>query len=360
MNKEQLTDTQQTLQYDTLKIHNYNTSTEGYYTLSSSFRITYEYCSGLDKDDIINIVSMDSQHSSIASNPSSKFINTYFKGHLHHHDFYEFLLVLDGTLINKIEDNEYTYTAGTCCLINKNIRHTEKFIGYAKVLFLALTDDFFKELMSIYKKDAYDSELTFMNETVMTFVANDMKSKKVSSSYLDFFPTIWNKSSSTQLYNLSNSLIHVCVDPHFGSAYITKGLICSIIEFLSDKSKYYISKVDLNFKEDYLLFKRIQHYLTDVKGIATREDLETYFNYSGSYINSIVKKYSNMCLYNFRMQICMRHAATLLKETNLSISEIMLELKFTNTTQFYKIFKQEYGFTPKQYRIQCTSGNPFE
>lgn len=60
------------------------------------------------------------------------------------------------------------------------------------------------------------------------------------------------------------------------------------------------------------------------------------------------------------MQICMRHAATLLKETNLSISEIMLELKFTNTTQFYKIFKQEYGFTPKQYRIQCTSGNPFE
>lgn len=349
-----------TLQDDTLKIHNYNTSLDGYYTLSSSFRITYEFCSGLNKNDIFNIVSMDSRHSSMTSTSSFKFINTYFKEHLHHHDFYEFLLVLDGTVINKIEDNEYTYTAGTCCLINKNVRHTEKFIGYAKVLFLALSDDFFKDLMGTYKKDAYDFELTFMNETVISFIENDMKTKKVSSSYLDFFPTIWNKSSSEELYNLANSLIHVCVDPHFGSAYITKGLICSIIQFLSDNSKYYISKVDLNFKEDYLLFTRIQHYLTDVNGVATREDLTIYFNYSGSYINSIVKKYSNMCLYDFRMKICMRHVATLLKETDLSISEIMLKLKFTNTTQFYKIFKQEYGFTPKQYRIQCTSGNPFE
>lgn len=44
-------------------------------------------------------------------------------------------------------------------------------------------------------------------------------------------------------------------------------------------------------------------------------------------------------------------AAALLLETTASISEIMDELHFTNTTHFYKCFKEHYHMTPKQYRI---------
>ena len=41
----------------------------------------------------------------------------------------------------------------------------------------------------------------------------------------------------------------------------------------------------------------------------------------------------------------------LLLETTASIFEIMDELHFTNTTHFYKCFKEHYHMTPKQYRI---------
>ena len=47
----------------------------------------------------------------------------------------------------------------------------------------------------------------------------------------------------------------------------------------------------------------------------------------------------------------MKKAATLLKETTSSISEIMEELHFTNTTNFYKCFKEHYHMTPNQFRI---------
>jgi AraC-like DNA-binding protein len=47
----------------------------------------------------------------------------------------------------------------------------------------------------------------------------------------------------------------------------------------------------------------------------------------------------------------MKRAAALLLETTASISEIMDELHFTNTTHFYKCFKEHYHMTPKQYRI---------
>ncbi|WP_448863369.1 helix-turn-helix domain-containing protein [Dorea sp.] len=37
-------------------------------------------------------------------------------------------------------------------------------------------------------------------------------------------------------------------------------------------------------------------------------------------------------------------------ESTASISEIMEELHFTNTTHFYKCFKNYYHMTPKQFR----------
>nr|WP_308496743.1 helix-turn-helix domain-containing protein [uncultured Agathobacter sp.] len=65
----------------------------------------------------------------------------------------------------------------------------------------------------------------------------------------------------------------------------------------------------------------------------------------------LVKKYTNSCLFNYSQTFCMKKAAALLLETTASISEIMEELHFTNTTHFYKCFKEHYHMTPKQYRI---------
>ena len=57
------------------------------------------------------------------------------------------------------------------------------------------------------------------------------------------------------------------------------------------------------------------------------------------------------CLFDYGQTFCMKKAATLLKETTSSISEIMEELHFTNTTHFYKCFKEHYHMTPNQFRI---------
>ena len=46
-------------------------------------------------------------------------------------------------------------------------------------------------------------------------------------------------------------------------------------------------------------------------------------NYSGNYLNSIVKKYTNSCLFDYSQTFCMKRAAALLLETTASISEIM-------------------------------------
>ena len=43
----------------------------------------------------------------------------------------------------------------------------------------------------------------------------------------------------------------------------------------------------------------------------------------------------------------------------LSVSEIALQLKFTNRTHFYELFRQKYGMTPQQWRkMQKSAEHP--
>ena len=99
---------------------------------------------------------------------------------------------------------------------------------------------------------------------------------------------------------------------------------------------------------DFILFSHICHLLEDTDGRISRSELEQILNYSGNYLNTIVKKYTHKCLFDYGQTFCMKKAATLLKETTSSISEIMEELHFTNTTHFYKCFKEHYHMTPNQ------------
>ena len=57
-----------------------------------------------------------------------------------------------------------------------------------------------------------------------------------------------------------------------------------------------------------------------------------------------------MNLFEYGMTFCMKEAARLLEETDLSVTAIAEALKFSNQGHFYKLFKQTYGMLPKEYR----------
>ena len=69
-----------------------------------------------------------------------------------------------------------------------------------------------------------------------------------------------------------------------------------------------------------------------------------YFNIS-TQKNTIVHKYTGMCLYDYGMTFTLKKAEHLLSDTTASISSIALQLGFNNRTHFYKIFKEKYGIT---------------
>ena len=108
--------------------------------------------------------------------------------------------------------------------------------------------------------------------------------------------------------------------------------------------------VHLSSSPESLLFLRISRLLEDTDGRLPRSELARLLNYNGSYLNSIVQRRTGLCLFDYGMTFCFQKAERLLRETTLSVSEIALQLKFTNRTHFYELFRQKYGMTPQQWR----------
>ena len=233
--------------------------------------------------------------------------------------------------------------------INQNIVHIEKFTGEAKILFIVLSIDFVKELLGSHKAAYFPKEETASENSVFQFMSSNLQKEK-GKNYLDFFPAFQNQSHLSDLHKLSDHLLHAMLFPKLGSTFAIKALICELFQYLDTKEYYHISNVQLNSGTDLLLFSRISHLMEDTNGRMTRSALEHTLCYSGSYINTIVHKYTGMCLYDYGMTFTLKKAEHLLSDTTASISSIALQLGFNNRTHFYKIFKEKYGITPGEYR----------
>lgn len=331
------------------KVRNSRSDIDSFHCMDTSFQLTYECCSGVSDADYMTFTILSPVQAFYTSMPMDGYRAFNADRPLHHHDYYEFMFVLDGEITNRIENKVYTYRAGTCCLMNRNVRHVEIFNGPAKIMFLGLTPRFFSELLSFYKTEHFNGELDSLNDVVLQFIEADMITPG-KKEYLDFFPIFQNMSSITRLHELTDLLFRTSLNPTYGASYLVRGFICSLINYISTETNYHVTHLNLEAKDDFLLFSHISHLLEDTDGRITRQALTDICNYSGNHINRTVKKYSGMCLFDYSMTFCMKKAACLLVETDAPISEIMEQLNFNNSNHFYKIFKEHYQTTPLKYR----------
>lgn len=330
-----------------------NFDRNSWYNIMSPFQITYEYCSGNAPDDFCNILTISATGSSYRRIPLCQQVKFNARP-THMHNFFELFIILKGNIIQRIDGKEFMYPAGSCCLINRNLAHAEKFTEETKLLFIGISTDLATELLNAYKTACFPEEIRHNNNFILQFFKESMDSSQ-KRSYLDFFP----KHNTPHLIHsdleqFSESLIHTAFFPKPGATYMIKGLIYSLLHQLTDEAIYHYTRVQLELDADLLLFARITHLFEDTDGRISRSELENVLHYNGSYMNSIVKRRTGMCLFDYGMTFCLKKAAVLLSTTDKSISAIASMLHFSNRTHFYKLFKEKYGLTPKEYRKTFT------
>jgi AraC family transcriptional regulator of arabinose operon len=82
----------------------------------------------------------------------------------------------------------------------------------------------------------------------------------------------------------------------------------------------------------------------------TVQDIADYIGINRSYLTSIFKKQLQVSPKEYLMRFKLNIAAKQLTDTTMSIQEIATGIGYDNPLTFSKIFKQEYGISPRHYR----------
>lgn len=332
-----------------LAIESQNGDPSTLFKIMAPVQITIESCTGLTEQDSYSIQMYSSTGCWKHHNRLDAMFRSFNARPPHRHDYFEFLFVLEGELIQKIENKEYLYRAGTCCLINRSILHAEHFIGPARICFVGLSVDLIRELLEESPHQLFDPARHLEENPVIRFMIANMGTD-VRKEYQDLFPVPDNKASAETVSDLIEKMADIFLSPGAASSYYLKGLLCELFHYL--RSGFYATPVYLSASPENLLFLRISRLLEDTNGRLPRNELSRILSYNGSYLNAIVQRHTGMCLFDYGMTFCFKRAEQLLRDTDLSVSEIATQLHFSNRTHFYTLFRKRYGMTPQEWRKQ--------
>ena len=80
------------------------------------------------------------------------------------------------------------------------------------------------------------------------------------------------------------------------------------------------------------------------------EMLSEKFNYHPNYINRLIQRATSMSLHTYILDTKIRHAAVMLRDTDMSITDIAMYFSFYDSSYFSNVFRKFIGCTPHEYR----------
>lgn len=106
-------------------------------------------------------------------------------------------------------------------------------------------------------------------------------------------------------------------------------------------------------RQDILSYLEL-HYAEPI----TLEILSEHLQYSPTYVSKLFKRLFGSSFIGYLTALRLRHAQTLLIQTDLKIKDISVQTGFGTAAYFTSIFRRETGMTPSQYRSGQTQAPP--
>lgn len=259
----------------------------------------------------------------------------------HQHDYYELMYVLEGAVEQQIENSTYVYQRGEGCFINRNTKHRELSGTDFFVVYLCLSKEYVWELIE---------EAGKTSGNIYRFLRSSMEEKSFYKKDYLYISAKENEDGITQTRNIFEKMTRELVEKESGYLHIFHGLVERLFGVLQNKEFYQVLHITLDSSVEEQLFEQIKRLIEQNPEKYSRQELAKELNYSGDYLNKIVKKFTGLTITHYCQKVLLKKAKALLQENGMSVSAVMAEVGFKNSSHFYELFKKEFGVLPGECR----------
>lgn len=243
---------------------------------------------------------------------------------LHDHDYWEFFLVIRGSVTHCTEKGQQVLTEGMSYLIHPRDRH--RFIDASEdyiQLNLMISDSCFQEMLAFLDESLYQS-IDSVKNPVFYMVGNSVSRELQKTLH------------AIQITNVSN-----------------RKRITALTKLL------WIEVMKLIYRKDSLLNQEYPEWLNNFineiqkpQNICRKASELTELTYfSHRHLTRLFLQYTGQTLNEYLLVIRMNYAAMLLRTTQQDILQISAAVGYDSLSYFIRIFKEHFKTTPKQYRM---------
>ena len=256
---------------------------------------------------------------------------------IHRHNFFEIQFALNKVIVQDIDDEHVTLQPGDICFIAPETEHVP-----------LVFDDETLILNILVRKSTFQD--TFFNLLKRDDIISDFFMRVLySQSYHPFL--ICQTGSDSQVFATALQMLELSTK----SDYYSKKLLCLMLEqlfiyLLRDHSTSFFSGNPEN-KDDTRIVSILQYIQQNFKTVTLSRAADD-FGYNKTYFSRIVKNSTGTSFTQLVKILKLQYAAGLLADSNMPISDIIIDCGYEDQTYFYRAFKGKYGSTPADYRKQ--------
>jgi AraC-like DNA-binding protein len=253
-------------------------------------------------------------------------------------DYLRILYVLSGELELFIDGKHRNYSTGCLILASQ----------WTKLEYRQISDNL--EVVSfLFKKEYFDDSLYHMlpeDSLTTKFFVEHVKSLTKKSSYF-----VFQFDPAEDVHFFALLLLKQVVKMKYKHNYITKSAFALLLTEISTNTEKHLSLKDSSLSTN-IMIHNIKLDLEKRFRTITLTDLAEKYSFHPNYLSALIKKETGKSFSALLLECRLRHACRYLRETELSVQEIVEETGYTDKTYFFAAFKKEYHMTPLQYRAE--------
>lgn len=267
---------------------------------------------------------------------TTAFSGSHEDDELHRHDYFEMVYVIKGKRTMLIENQEITFHENEICIFDMHCAHLD--------------------LRSCSEGIAF--YCGFTSQQTDAFFISNLKGKKIQSFFL-------SKNSGTEgvkylslrlpekymeeFLSLFDGIAMELEQKKLGNQRVTQVYLLRALNLLGSDREAEVQVHEKKIKGTKL-YQAVARYISDHISDISIEKLCSEFHYQEDYYNRLIRKNTGLTFSQYIRQMRLDRSKNLLINTDMSVKAIMDYLGYTSHAYFYRVFQEETGLSPMQYR----------